>query len=519
MRERRSLLLVILILATAAWLACRRPSRAHPKVVLIGLDGASWNVLDPLLKEGVLPHLDALRQRGVTAELGTVEPVDSPTEWTTIGTGRRPAVHGVTSFFATWDFIRVPTIWERLAARGVRVGLYDYLITWPPRTLPGGFVIPGWTRLDGAVTPPDVFARAGVTPYAYSVERLALQGSPVANSRRELTQKPPRWNRLEKAFGIDVGAVTFYSFDLISHRFWRATHPAEFPAEKSPVDPRQRLLLRDTALEVDRAVGEMVDALDPETAVLIASDHGFRARPDGVRRKWSFHSRRWLALAGLVPDRDHFKVVDDWQEMIVRVEPGGDPAGREKILGRLRDLFASAHDAAGSPLFKVDVLHGTDPPREGLPKAFAELVRLGAPAYGWLLARPDQALLERACPDGALTTVGGPMACGALAHVEEFSGAHDPTAVFLAAGGPIRHLAARGRLHVLDLAPLIVYLAGQPIPDDLEGRLPSWILSPAFLKRHPPSKIAVRALPRRSAGTTPEDPELTRRLKSLGYVN
>src|SRR5690349_18192034 len=72
-----------------------------PRVVLIGLDGASWNILDPLLAAGRLPHLDALLRRGVTADMQTVEPLDSPEEWTSIGTGRSPAAHGVTNFYAT----------------------------------------------------------------------------------------------------------------------------------------------------------------------------------------------------------------------------------------------------------------------------------------------------------------------------------------------------------------------------------------------------------------------------------
>jgi hypothetical protein len=167
----------------------------------------------------------------------------------------------------------------------------------------------------------------------------------------------------------------------------------------------------------------------------------------------------------------------------------------------------------------VDVVHGPGELDRDLPKPFQELVERSSPAHGWLLARPDQPLLERVCPDGALTTVGGPVRCGELAHVEEFSGAHDPTAVFLAAGGPIRHRAGRGRLHVLDLAPLIVYLAGQPIPNDLEGRLPSWLLDPGYLHRHPPAKIAMRDTVRRGTGKAEEDPELVRRLRSLGYVN
>ena len=72
-----------------------------------------------------------------------MEPLFSPPVWTSIATGRSPEAHGVDFFYANRFSIKVPTIWERLAAGGVRVGLYDYLVTWPPREYPGGFVVPG----------------------------------------------------------------------------------------------------------------------------------------------------------------------------------------------------------------------------------------------------------------------------------------------------------------------------------------------------------------------------------------
>jgi hypothetical protein len=496
--------------------ACEKPPVTHPKAVLIGLDGASWNVIDPLLKQGSLPHLDEVRRRGVTAELQTVEPVNSPTNWTTIGTGRRPEVHGVTSFYANADFIRVPTVWERLAARGVKVGLYDYLVTWPPRMLAGGFVIPGWTRLDNAVTPPDVFSRAGVSPYAYSVERLAVPGSAVANSRRELAEKPEHWNRLAQAFSIDVGAVTFYSIDLISHRFWRASHPEEFPGVEPPPDPRQRDLLLDTVLEVDKAVGKITATLGPETAVILTSDHGFKAA-EKISRRWAFHVHNWLALGKLDPERDRIRAVNDFVLLILRVDPGPDA---EAVLQRLRDLFASVTDAQGTPLFKVDAVRNEKELDDSMPATFAELVRRSPQSHGFLLARPQSALLEPLCPEGRVMILGAPQACGALLHLEEFSGAHDPTAVFFAAGGPIQHMEKRGRLHMLDLAPLLFYLAGQAIPDDLEGRLPREILSADALRSHPPQTIKASD-PRRRGTTAPptEDPEMLKRLRSLGYAN
>lgn len=69
---------------------------------------------------------------GATAELDTVEPVISPVVWTNIATGRSPRAHGVSGFLTSRRQLRVPTAFERIAAAVQRVGLYEWLVTWPP---------------------------------------------------------------------------------------------------------------------------------------------------------------------------------------------------------------------------------------------------------------------------------------------------------------------------------------------------------------------------------------------------
>ena len=92
-------------------LLCAATLLANPasaRVVLVGVDGASWSVIDPLLAAGELPSLAAMSKRGITAELETVEPLNSPTVWTSIATGRSPDAHGVTDFLDSSISVQVP---------------------------------------------------------------------------------------------------------------------------------------------------------------------------------------------------------------------------------------------------------------------------------------------------------------------------------------------------------------------------------------------------------------------------
>jgi predicted AlkP superfamily phosphohydrolase/phosphomutase len=98
---------------------------AGARVVLFWIDGGAWPQIDRGLAAGELPAFAALAARGVTAELTTVEPVISPVVWSSIATGRSPEAHGITDFFRNRTQLRVPTVFERLAAAGQRVGLYD----------------------------------------------------------------------------------------------------------------------------------------------------------------------------------------------------------------------------------------------------------------------------------------------------------------------------------------------------------------------------------------------------------
>ena len=513
------------------------PAPSAARVVLVGVDGGSWNLIDPMLRSGDLPQLSALISRGVSADLETVEPVRSPVVWTSIATGRSPEAHGITDFFSTAMAIRVPTVFERLSAAGHRIGLYDYLMTWPPTSAPGGFVIPGWLRRDGSTTPENVWSRIALSPFVTSYDGAYTSAHYRHRAALELREKAKRWNALLRAFDIEIGAVIFYALDMTSHRFWQASFPEDFDGEARGYTPAEGRAIPNALRGIDHSLGEIVSALGPGDTILIASDHGFRAAEDDQRSVWVGHFEQALGEAALEPQRDGFSLLSTFGAVTLRVHPG-DLAQRDATSRALLDLLDSFQSVDGSPLFStteaVDIAprpdHAKRPWLERLRQwVVRQVVRhvfrvtLDGSAHAVVFGLPDDDLLESLWPDGEIRIGKRTLAVSRAFSRQRFTGDHDPVGIFLAAGGPIAHREGRGELSVLDIAPLLFYLSGEDIPDDLEGQLPTRWIDPDHLRRNPPKSAPAAEVPtlHRDAQQHPAsagDAGLTEKLRALGYI-
>jgi hypothetical protein len=506
------------------------------RVILIGVDGLSWNRVDPLIAAGELPNLAALMARGTHAELETVEPVNSPVVWTSIATGRSPEAHGVTDFFATRLRIATPSTFERLAHAGRRVGLYDYLVTWPPAALPDGFVIPGWLRRDPSVSPPDVWERIPLGAFVNSFDGARTNADYLERAERDVSLKAPLWLQLMKAFDLEVGAVTFYAVDMTSHRFWEAGFPEQFESPRSDYSPGERAAVHAAMRGVDRSIGQIVAALGADDVVIVASDHGFEADAEGGRDVWVSDVDAALARADLVPQRDGFNVVGTFGAVTVRVQPGPVEV-RDPIIERIVAMLRSFKSAAGEPLYaSVETIDMAPRPesaqrsfgvrlRQWVVRKAAEFmfnVQLDPTAQAVVFALPDADLATQLYPDGRVSAVGHEQTLGSVLQRQRFTGMHNPIGVFVAAGGPIAARAARDRISVLDISPLIFYAAGEAIPDDLEGALPPNLIRAEALQTRAPRIVpaSTYSLPAPAASDTAgsDDPALIEKLRALGYI-
>jgi len=121
------------------------------KVFVIGLDGATFDIVEPWVKQGLLPTLGRFMQNGVSGDLRSViHPLTAPA-WTSFMTGKNPGKHGVFDFIVrkekSYDVRLVDsnirdqnTLWKILSERNLRVGVMNIPLNYPPQPVNGWLI-------------------------------------------------------------------------------------------------------------------------------------------------------------------------------------------------------------------------------------------------------------------------------------------------------------------------------------------------------------------------------------------
>ena len=262
--------------------ASEEVQREPAPVILIGIDGASWNAVKSLWEQGELPHLKALADEGVTAELKPVAS-ESPVIWTSIATGVRPERHGITSFVVPTPegdvpvssrIRRVPAIWNMVSTVQRRVAALGWWASWPAESVNGIVVTDRVVRsLDEAIYPPEF--RDTFDEITTKAENAATGASRSAIARQDRSLAAVATHLAGERF--DLLMVYFRNVDAESHPNWKYFRPQDFPE----VDPERLEQLGrrvpDAYVAVDRVIGELRAAAGPDCNLFVVSDHGFRA--------------------------------------------------------------------------------------------------------------------------------------------------------------------------------------------------------------------------------------------------
>ncbi|MEM7115955.1 MAG: alkaline phosphatase family protein [Chloroflexota bacterium] len=256
------------------------------KLLIIGFDGATFDLIRPWAESGHLPNLGALMANGTHSDLAsTLPPVTSPA-WPTFMTGCNPGKHGVFDFIqpdgANFSLvnasrIKQPTIWQRLSQLGYRVGVLNVPVTYPPQPV-NGFMVSGILSPKNVTIsyPDDLIARyeneVGRYRVAPDVQYKPGNESEFIEDLYGLIRAHGDWAlKLMDAEPTDVLMVHFIAMDLMNHALWRLmdhNHPRH---EASPYEHA----IRDGYALVDEYVGKMMAKLPNDATTIVMSDHGF----------------------------------------------------------------------------------------------------------------------------------------------------------------------------------------------------------------------------------------------------
>jgi len=296
------------------------------KLLIIGLDGATFDLIDPWIKAKKLPTLTRIINTGVKGVLKTTIPPITPCAWSSFATGKNPGKHGIYDFYFLNENLELDAnsaetrlgkdFWEILSEHGKKCIVFNVPITYPPRKI-DGIMISGFTTpsLKSNFTYPPEFKDLFLQKFPhYQISEDAVFTERAADQKRFLEEikkltniqaEVAKW--LMSNFDWDFFMVLLNSTDHAQHRYWHyldSTHP-KYEANKN---------LKNAILEIYQQADTMINDLCYKTApkgtsLLIVSDHG------GGPFLQNVYLNNWLSQKGYLKFKNTPRV---WLKRIIR---------------------------------------------------------------------------------------------------------------------------------------------------------------------------------------------------------
>jgi predicted AlkP superfamily phosphohydrolase/phosphomutase len=561
------------------------PARSY-SVLVVGLDGATFDLMLPWIEQGHLPNLGRVLRSGARSRLQSTIPPITPCAWSSFMTGKNPGKHGLFDFiepdgeqgfrFTNASFRDGETLWGCLSRHGRRVGVVNVPMTYPPEPV-NGFLISGLDtphEHSPFMYPVDVRKQLKDAGIRYRIDQQHL-GNMRTNVRRRQqlqsifeaeTARTAALRCLSEGRGCDFRMIVYGATDQVQHHFWHfmdETHD-KYDAEGAT---EFRYAIRDTYMHCDDQLGLLLDECDDDTIVIVMSDHGFgpmtnvRLRMNQILRDaglLTFDEAKapgrikqalagWLdrllrstlssdmkrTIAGLFPKlRVWFENLDeakiDWQHTSAYVNEAyrSSPA---IWLNRLQGL-SEAELRQIRDRIELIILSLVDPMTGGL--VVSNCYQPHEIYHGPHTAKaPD--LLPSWWEDGFLLEQSAAGADGppsierSMAPLEggvEFAASHRLDGVLMISGGPVQKELAFEGARIIDVAPTVLYLMGEAVPNDMDGRVLVEALDEDFVAANPiefetvDDDLVDSTDGPRVSFTQDESDLIAKRLQALGYI-
>jgi hypothetical protein len=463
---RRARLPAVLAAACAlAWLGLASRVGIGPlklRAMVYGVDGATFDVIDTM----ELPAFERLRTEGARGRLLSMEPMFSPLLWTTMASGRPPEEHGIKGFHVQSKDCRVARWWDIAEEEGDAIGLYKWLVDYPPRTFAhGGFWVPSWlapapdawptelsvvkeVELSRRLRRKQVESKRSSLEQAADLARIGVRMSTLGRaalwSAKQRFLHPDTvttnvqmqlirgWMDRDvfiaqlHAKDPEVASFTYYATDGLAHLYWDR-HAAGGDE------------IRSAYRQADAILGAILGELGPEARLVVVSDHGFQAmNGTGLAGQFTPLTEKLRErLSAAVGPVDVSKL---GHKLVVGTR---DNAQRQAALAALATLV----DAKGQPFYAV-----ADIP--DMPSGIG-------------LTLADEAVTaERMRAE----TVGGAPITDYVSLTDPYTGTHEQHGVIYLWGKDVPAGKDLGDEPMLDVAPTFLAAAGLPADQHMKGQ-------------------------------------------------
>lgn len=506
-------------------------------VLVIGLDGASFDIIAPLIKEGKLPYLKKFLKNGSRANLkSTIMPNSFPA-WTSCITGMNPGKHGI-----FWSLIRnneeafpmrlmnssdihAKAVWEILGDAGHKVCIVNIPVIYPPTEVNGclicGALTPGE---DSDYTFPKDLKKeilTAVPHYKCEIEFAQMDLDKLANQIMGSIQKREQLALylLEKK-SWDLFFIVFTEPDLTQHKFWGGID------EKHPdhkfLKNNFSTFVYDVYERLDRSIERICKKIPEETIVFVISDHGFGPLYQTFSiLKWLIKkeymvlsesllkrvTRNFLAKINMIDlirnlkTEIHYFWDADKTKANVRDLREKESLSLNKLTHQIKWDKTRAYFTSDNGI-RIN-LKGREPfgiVNQGaeseslIEKIKSELCELkysnGEPVFEAVLRKEEVysgPFVERA-PDliVPINHYRAPLESEKwefTLHPPKLSGAHSPLGIFLVHGNGIQKGKMIDYTHIIDIAPTILYIFNESTAAEMDGKVLLNMFEPEFIEK------------------------------------
>lgn len=283
------------------------------KTFVIGYDGGTLDVIEPLAAGGFLPTFASLMKNGAYGRLKSVYPPLSAPAWASFMTGKNPGNHSVYNFNikphgsyylepALSTSIDSLTLWEILSQQDKRVAVINVPLTFPLRKV-NGIMVSGLgtpdSRSDFIYPPSLVNALKTLVPdYIMDVGWTRYSNAQIPHLISDLKNLTRQTHQVAK-FCLsqedwDFFMVVFVGPDRLQHRLWNQIAENLIPPFSAPKENSQIQHVRDYFSHLDTHIADLIADLDNDSTIFVLSDHGF-----GPFLK-DFDLNNWLAANGFL---------------------------------------------------------------------------------------------------------------------------------------------------------------------------------------------------------------------------